>query len=181
MKFSLFWKKMVGVVVFGGFFLCVHHVSAAPNLEVNISPQTVLLGGQAQYTVTVRNTDASDKAYNVGFQAVFDSNRIDPEGRVTFVSAQDETTPLIPSSVVTDANTGQTTIDFVNVRDLAQNETYTFTHGSNRDRQHLKYIRCIADCIETKEYIANHAGGTNDRDSGSTVSVCDRSAKQLFA
>ncbi|PID51980.1 MAG: hypothetical protein CR972_04250 [Candidatus Moraniibacteriota bacterium] len=125
---SAFLRKKISFLFFSiFFFLCAQHVWAQPILDVSVSPQMVLLGGQAQYTVTVRNTDATDKGYNLSFHAVFDSDRTDPEGIVSFSSAEDENTGIIPSSIVTDESTGETTIEFVNVRDLAQNEEYTFT------------------------------------------------------
>lgn len=101
--------------------------SADPILSVSISPHVVLLGGQARYTITVQNTDVSDKGYNLSFSSVFSSDRDDPEGFATFASASDDMGPLAPSVATKDPVTGDTTISFINIKDLAANETYSFS------------------------------------------------------
>lgn len=111
----------------GAFFvLWGAPVWADPIVDVHVSSNTVLLGGQAQYSVTVQNTDVSDKGYDLSFLHVFSSDRDDPEGKVTFASASDGSGALAPTTVATDAVTGDTTINFINIKDLAANETYTF-------------------------------------------------------
>ncbi len=99
---------------------------ADPVLDVSVSSGVVLLGGQASYTITVENTDSSDKGYNLSFSSVFSSSRTNPQGQVTFYSASDSRGSLAPTSVVTNTGNGDTTIDFINIKDLAANETYTF-------------------------------------------------------
>ena len=101
--------------------------SAAAQLTVTKAATSApLLGGQATYTVTVQNT-GDTKAYNLSLVDVLSSSRPDPQGRVSFVSAQDSSGAAYPTSVVTDAVTGDTTIKLLNIRDLAATETYRLT------------------------------------------------------
>jgi fimbrial isopeptide formation D2 family protein/uncharacterized repeat protein (TIGR01451 family) len=101
--------------------------SAAPALSVSKAiASKPLLGGTATYTVTVRNTGA-DKGYNLSLSDVLSSSRPNPQGRVTFVSASDSSGTQYPTSVATDPVTGDTTIRFTNIRDLASTETYSLT------------------------------------------------------
>ncbi len=116
--------SITGIAV---FFFLINTVVADPVLDVSVAPELVLLGGQASYTVSVTNTDSNDKGYNLSFSSVFSSDRANPEGQVTFHSASDSRGELAPSSSVTDLVTGDTTIEFLNIKDLAPNETYTFT------------------------------------------------------
>ena len=101
--------------------------SAAAQLTVTKAATSApLLGGRATYTVTVRNT-GDTKAYDLSLVDVLSSSRPNPQGRVGFVSAQDQSGTAYPTSVVTDAVTGDTTIRLLNIRDLAATETYRLT------------------------------------------------------
>ena len=100
-------------------------MAAPATLSVSASVSSrPLLGGQATVHVTVRNTDTTDKAYNISRPDVLSSSRVDPQGVATFVSASDGNGALVPTSVSTTATTGDTTVSFVNIRDLAPQETY---------------------------------------------------------
>jgi uncharacterized repeat protein (TIGR01451 family)/fimbrial isopeptide formation D2 family protein len=100
-------------------------MAAPATLSVSASVSSrPLLGGQATVHVTVRNTDTTDKAYNISLSDVLSSSRVDPQGVATFVSASDGNGALVPTSVSTTATTGDTTVSFVNIRDLAPLETY---------------------------------------------------------
>ena len=132
-KENVFWwgsfakiTAFVIVILINSLFL-INTTKADPVLNVSISPDLVLLGGQASYTITVTNTDANDKGYNLSFSSVFSSSRNNPQGQVVFHSASDNRGELAPSSSVTDSGTGDTTIEFLNIKDLSPNETYTFT------------------------------------------------------
>ena len=83
-----------------------------------------LLGGKATVHMTVKNTDTTDKAYNVSLKDVLSSSRAGTQGVATFVSATDGDGPIVPTSVTTTVSTGDTTVSFVNIRDLAPQETY---------------------------------------------------------
>ena len=101
--------------------------SAAAQLTVTKALASApLLGGTATYTVTVQNT-GDTKAYNLSLVDVLSSSRANPQGRVGFVSAQDASGVAYPTSVATDAVTGDTTIKLINIRDLAATETYRLT------------------------------------------------------
>ncbi len=101
--------------------------SAAPALNVSKAiASKPLLGGTATYTVTVQNTGA-DKGYNLSLTDVLSSSRPNPQGRVTLVSVSDSAGTQYPTSVATDPVTGDTTIRFINVKDLAPTETYSLT------------------------------------------------------
>jgi fimbrial isopeptide formation D2 family protein/uncharacterized repeat protein (TIGR01451 family) len=127
MKIQRLFKKFLPFFVGTFFIFYGSPVWADPILDVNVSSNVVLLGGQARYTVTVENTDTSDKGYDLSFSHVFSSDRDEPEGNATFVSASDSVGTLPPTTVVTDPVTGDTTIEFINIKDLAANETYSFT------------------------------------------------------
>ena len=86
---------------------------AAPNLQVSVSSGPVLLGGKAKYTINITNT-GPDKGYALSVKNTFSSS---PKGReVAFSSAKDG---LVPSA---ESNP----FEFVDIKDLAPNETYTF-------------------------------------------------------
>lgn len=89
-----------------------------------------LLGGTATYTITVANPAApATKGYNLSIVDEFASSP-SPGGTsrmVTFVSATDRDGDVIPTSVATNPTTGRTTLSFINIRDLAPNETYRLT------------------------------------------------------
>lgn len=130
MNLKTFCKSLLFFI--GVFFIVAstNTISANPVLQVSVSPQIVLLGGQAQYTVTVENTDTNDKGYNLSLSHIFSSDRDDaggPEGVATFSSASDQDGNLVPTTRQTNPVTGDTTITFANIRDLAPQETYSFT------------------------------------------------------
>lgn len=110
------------------FLFCTSSVLAAPVLNVSVNSSRVLLGGDASYNITVQNTDSVDKGYNLSLTSVFSSDRVDPEGQITFSSASGNITP---TTVTTDSGTGDTTIEFVDIKDIAASETYTFTMSVN--------------------------------------------------
>jgi len=101
--------------------------SAAPALSVTKTiASKPLLGGTATYVVTVKNTGA-DKGYNLSLTDVLSSSRPNPQGRVTFVSASDLFGTQYPSSAATDPVSGDTTLQFTNIKDLAPSESYSLT------------------------------------------------------
>jgi fimbrial isopeptide formation D2 family protein/uncharacterized repeat protein (TIGR01451 family) len=120
----------IAALVLGSFFIkFLYHkdsVKAIPVLDVSESiAQKPLLGGKAEYTITIKNTGTT-KGYNLSASAVFSSSRPDPEGRVTFSSAGDSKGDLPAGDTSTSSSTGDTTINFFNFKDLAPGETYSF-------------------------------------------------------
>ncbi|MDO8964784.1 MAG: hypothetical protein Q7W30_09885 [Coriobacteriia bacterium] len=101
-------------------------VAADPDTLVvsKTSSGEVLLGGQVSYAVRVMNPN-SYKVYNISVQDVVSSSRVNPQGRVSFVSATDKDGNVVPTTNKRDAvGSGDTTMTFVNIRDLAPGETY---------------------------------------------------------
>ncbi len=99
--------------------------SAAPSLTVTAAVTgRPLLGGRATVRVTVRN-DGDAKAYDLSIRDVLSSSRVDPQGRVTFVSASDAQGTLPPTTASLGATTGDLTLDFINIRDLEMTESYS--------------------------------------------------------
>jgi fimbrial isopeptide formation D2 family protein/uncharacterized repeat protein (TIGR01451 family) len=94
-------------------------VNAQSNLNVSVSPDLVLYGGEAVYTITVTNT-GPDKGYNLSLYSDFsqNTNQSGSMKRVEFVSA--DTPPT------TDTLSSNGLIEFENIKDLAVNESYTF-------------------------------------------------------
>ena len=105
-------------------------VSAAPaalSVSASVSAKP-LLGGQATVRVTVTNTDTTDKAYNISLQDLISSSRppsASPQAQVTFVSASDDNGDLVPTSISMTPATGDTTLRFVDIRDLAPGESFS--------------------------------------------------------
>jgi uncharacterized repeat protein (TIGR01451 family) len=121
------WLVVVVALTVAGALVVPAAASAAAQLTVNKAiASSPLLGGTATYTVTVQNT-GDTKAYNLSLVDVLSSNRANPQGKVSFVSAQDSSGIAYPTSVATDAVTGDTTIKLINIRDLAATETYRLT------------------------------------------------------
>ncbi len=121
------WLVVVVALTVAGALVVPAAASAAAQLTVNKAiASSPLLGGTATYTVTVQNT-GDTKAYNLSLVDVLSSNRANPQGKVSFVSAQDSSGVAYPTSVATDAVTGDTTIKLINIRDLAATETYRLT------------------------------------------------------
>jgi uncharacterized repeat protein (TIGR01451 family)/fimbrial isopeptide formation D2 family protein len=126
------WVSIVLVLslllAYSGFILSRPDAAvAAPTLKVTKSISgRPLLGGQATVQITVQNTGDA-KGYNLSLTDVFGSSRPDPQGRVAFVSAADGGGALAPTTMSTSGVTGDTTLSFVNIRDLAPNESCAFS------------------------------------------------------
>ncbi len=100
---------------------------AALSVSATVSAKP-LLGGQATVHITVTNTDTTDKAYNISLQDLISSSRpasTSPQAVATFVSASDGNGNLPPTSVSTTPTTGDTTVRFFNIRDLAPGESFS--------------------------------------------------------
>ena len=97
-------------------------VTAAPALSVSTAVSKPLLGGTAIVSVTITNT-GDEKGYNLSLSEVLASDLANPNGRVTIVDSS-----VAPTSVSLDAATGDTTIDFYDVVDLAPTESFTITY-----------------------------------------------------
>ena len=100
---------------------------AALSVSASVSAKP-LLGGQATVHITVTNTDTTDKAYNVSLQDLISSSRpasTSPQAVATFVSASDGNGNLPPTSISTTPTTGDTTVRFVDIRDLAPGESFS--------------------------------------------------------
>ncbi len=100
---------------------------AALSVSASVSAKP-LLGGQATVHITVTNTDTTDKAYNVSLSDVISSSRpasSSPQAVATFVSASDGSGNLAPTSVSTTPTTGDTTVRFIDIRDLAPGESFS--------------------------------------------------------
>ncbi len=121
---------LAGIVVLAAVVVglaAADSASAAPALSVSKAiASKPLLGGTATYTVTVQNTGA-DKGYDLSLTDVLSSSRPNPQGRVTLVSAGDSSGRQYPTSVATDPVSGDTTIRFINIKDLAPTESYSLT------------------------------------------------------
>ncbi|MGQ9758705.1 MAG: hypothetical protein ACUVRX_11230 [Actinomycetota bacterium] len=108
-----------------GVFPPPRGAEAQPALSVSKSfSGKPLLGGTATVSITVTN-NGDQRGYNLSLTDVFSSSRLDPEGRVTFVSASDSNGNLPPSSVSADPTTGDLTVSFDNFRDLEPTESTT--------------------------------------------------------
>ena len=111
-------------------FIAPAPVSAAPaalSVSASVSAKP-LLGGQATVRVTVTNTDTTDKAYNISLSNLISSSRpasTSPQAVATFVSASDGNGNLPATSVSTSPTTGDTTVRFVDIRDLAPGESFS--------------------------------------------------------
>ena len=100
---------------------------AALSVSASVSAKP-LLGGQATVHITVTNTDTTDKAYNISLQNLISSSRpasTSPQAIATFVSASDSNGDLAATSVSTTPTTGDTTVRFVDIRDLAPGESFS--------------------------------------------------------
>lgn len=98
---------------------------AAPSLSVNVSASKPLLGGTSTVTVTVTN-NGDAKGYNLSLDAVLSSSLADPNGQVTIGAA----TPA-PTSVALNGTTGDTTVTFFDVVDLAPTESHSITFDAD--------------------------------------------------
>ncbi len=114
------------LAVLGALALPASAHAAAQLTVTKTATAPPLLGGTATYTVTVQNS-GDTKAYNLSLVDVLSSSRPNPQGTVSFVSAQDASGAAYPTSVATSAITGDTTIQFLNIRDLAPTESYRLT------------------------------------------------------
>lgn len=101
---------------------------AAPVLSVGVSCGDALLGDNISCTATFTNSGA-DKGYGLSFSGVFSSSLADPDGQVSIV--QDPDYPY--SSQQIDSGTGDTTVTWVDVADLAAGESFDFNFVVNPD------------------------------------------------
>lgn len=97
-------------------------VLASPALSMSVDCGGVLFGRNATCNVSVTNTGA-DRGYGLSFSGVFSSSLTDPDGQVMVVD-----NPTYPySSHTVDPVTGDTTVEWVDIRDLAAGEDFSFS------------------------------------------------------
>ncbi len=137
---------------------------AAPVLSVTTSGGKVLLGGNATVGITVQNTSATDRGFNLSLSGTFSSDPLRFDGRyktVTFVSASGPDGPLTPTSVTTDPVTNELTVRFDDIRDLAPTETTTIDITvSPTDPLWEVGDKIIADVTAEVNTVANGSGAT---------------------
>jgi LPXTG-site transpeptidase (sortase) family protein len=105
----------------------IFQAQALPVLNVSISAGSrPLLGGTATYTIRVENT-GDERGYNLTIENLFSSSRTEPEGTISLVSVDSSMGPLNPNELFTDGATGDTTLNFINIRDLEPTEVFTLT------------------------------------------------------
>lgn len=94
---------------------------AAPALAVSVSASKPLLGGKSTVKITVTNT-GDTKGYNLSIETTVGSSLPDPNGRVTIGAASPA-----PNTTSLSAATGDTSLTFYDVVDLAPTESHSIS------------------------------------------------------
>ncbi|MDA3935527.1 MAG: hypothetical protein PF636_01495, partial [Actinomycetota bacterium] len=116
------WLIVVMLLAFTSFdFARPAPTIAAPSLNVSTSVTPALLGGTATVSITVANV-GDEKGYNLSVDSAISSSLLDPNGTVTIgESTVDPTTESFNPS------TGDTSLEFIDMVDLAPTESYSFS------------------------------------------------------
>jgi sortase A len=124
-KFKIFILLILGCLAFIAFQANIFKANAQPILDVSVKAiNHPLLGGPASYQITITNT-GNKRGYNLTVKNLFSSSKDNPLGKIKLIGVESSKGPLSADEVFSDQSSGNTTINFINIKDLEPDEVYS--------------------------------------------------------